>query len=93
MLKTRYLGSLLSIFLKMWAKKFDGCVERQQVVDITGDLWILTWNGDCLGAAEKSKIIFIWQKKTAVLIYVRKYKRRLTVQSRQQLESIKIISV
>jgi hypothetical protein len=47
----------------MWAKKFDGCVERQQVVDITGDLWILTWNGDCLGAAEKSKIIFIWQKK------------------------------
>jgi hypothetical protein len=45
------------------------------------------------GAAEKSKIIFIWQKKTTVLIYVRKYKRRLTVQSRQQLESIKIISV
>jgi hypothetical protein len=77
----------------MWAKKFDGCVERQQVVDIIGDLWILTWNGDCLGRQKNLKLFSFGKKKTAVLIYVRKYKRRLTVQSRQQLESIKIISV
>jgi hypothetical protein len=63
MLKTRYLGSLLSIFLKMWAKKFDGCVERQQVVDITGDLWILTWNGDCLGRQKNLKLFSFGKKK------------------------------